>query len=122
MAGKSDQDAYKGDRKRLSNDQDEAPLKRAKKEEAEESKVKMEKYNPYLAHLDQGDESKNGFDGGNGLPKGSPLYDFQRRATTAKQAAKAEAGDYNPFTGEPHSQKYFAILETRKNLPVQKQR
>lgn len=87
---------------------DSSHLKRAKTEEDQ-------KYNPYLAHMDQNAS-------GSGIPKGSPLEDFTRRSTTAKQASKAEDGDNNPFTGRPHSQQYFGILESRRNLPVHKQR
>lgn len=76
-----------------------------------------EKYNPYLAHMRDGQN-------GNGVEPSpdSPLAGMKRHHTTAKQAAKAEDNDSNPFTGRPHSQKYFQILETRRNLPVHKQR
>ena len=76
-----------------------------------------EKYNPYLAHMYDGQN-------GNGVEPApdSPLAGFKRHATTAKQAYKAEDSESNPFTGRPHSQKYFQILEGRRNLPVHKQR
>ncbi|UZP42562.1 hypothetical protein NXS19_010378 [Fusarium pseudograminearum] len=47
---------------------------------------------------------------------------MKRQHTTAKQAAKAEDSESNPFTGRPHSQKYFQILQSRRDLPVTKQR
>lgn len=52
----------------------------------------------------------------------SPLAGMKRRETTAQQASKAEDSDSNPFTGREHSQKYFQILQTRRDLPVHKQR
>ncbi|KAH8677599.1 P-loop containing nucleoside triphosphate hydrolase protein [Xylariales sp. PMI_506] len=121
------------EKKRSSDGEDSlATSKRAKKREGSESPVKKEEpsddvkaiaNNPYLAHLKQEDDYKNGSDGGYGnLPAGSPLSKFKRRETTAKQASKAEDSDSNPFTGEPHSQQYFKILEGRRNLPVHKQR
>ncbi|KAK0634658.1 P-loop containing nucleoside triphosphate hydrolase protein [Bombardia bombarda] len=42
--------------------------------------------------------------------------------TTAAQAATLEDLDINPWTGQPHSQQYFKILQTRRDLPVCKQR
>ena len=135
MASSTDQSS-KGVRKRMSSPDVDAPIKRIKSEDGDEaggegksdskdkSKNKsnangVEKYNPYLAHYDDPKETKKS---GNAHPKGSPLYGFSRRQTTAKQAEQAEEGDNNPFTGEPHSQQYFAILKTRRNLPVHKQR
>lgn len=70
-----------------------------------------EKYNPYLAHLD---ENQDGFS--------SPLDAFERHNTTSLQAAKAEDSDLNPWTGRPHSENYFKILKGRRDLPVHKQR
>lgn len=102
--------------KRLSAETEEPSRKKAKKEEA------GEKYNPYLAHMYQPDgEQSNGVKA-HEPPPDSPLAGMKRRTTTAKQAAKAEDSDSNPFTGAPHSQKYFQILEGRRNLPVHKQR
>ncbi|KAK8094082.1 pre-mRNA-splicing factor ATP-dependent RNA helicase [Apiospora hydei] len=89
MAGDSD-------RKRLGSEKDEVSAKRVKKEEDIAN-------NPYLAHMQQDNTMENGSRHGDRLPKGSPFVDFERRATTAQQAAKAEEGDNNPFTGEPHS-------------------
>ena len=94
--------------KRVSADIDEASRKKSKKGDREE------KYNPYLAHMDQ--------DGSNGYDEESPLGFMKRRETTAKQAAKAEDSTNNPFTGRAHSQEYFRILETRRDLPVSQQR
>ncbi|KAK0748490.1 P-loop containing nucleoside triphosphate hydrolase protein [Apiosordaria backusii] len=72
-----------------------------------------DKYNPYLAHLNM--------DGANDDFK-SPLDEMERHNTTALQAAKAEDSDTNPWTGKPHSENYFKILKTRRDLPVSKQR
>ncbi|KAI1088946.1 P-loop containing nucleoside triphosphate hydrolase protein [Rostrohypoxylon terebratum] len=103
-------------RKRMSSPDVEASTKRVKREDTEDSKPS--KYNPYLAHWSNG----NGDEDSDRLPKGSPLAHFERRMTTAKQAFEAENSDNNPFTGEPHSQQYFNILKSRRNLPVHKQR
>lgn len=91
-----------------------------KKEEDYDEDKKAIQNNPYLAHMKQEDEN-GGYDS-SAIPKGSPLHKFTRRETTAKQASKAEDSDENPFTGEPHSQQYFKILDGRRNLPVHKQR
>lgn len=82
---------------------------------------KDDKHNPYLAHMYEngGNDGENGADE---APAHSPLAGMRRRATTAKQAEKAEDLDVNPFTGRPHSQKYFQILQGRRDLPVHKQR
>ena len=77
--------------------------------------------NQYLAHMYQDEARSNGFKSGEPSPN-SPWAGMKRHETTAKQAEKVEDLDTNPFTGEPHSQKYFQILQTRRNLPVNKQR
>lgn len=86
--------------------------------------------NPYLAHMYDGGDNQ-GYENGNGngnayttLSSGSSdgLTHFKRHATTSAQAAKAEDGPNNPFNGKPLSEKYFRILKTRRNLPVQSQR
>ncbi|KAH7320083.1 P-loop containing nucleoside triphosphate hydrolase protein [Stachybotrys elegans] len=98
--------------KRASADADptDASRKKSKKDSAE-------KYNPYLAHM---------YDGANGNgdepSPNSPFAGVTRRRSTAVQAEKIEDLDTNPFTGETHSQKYFQILEKRRDLPVHKQR
>lgn len=97
--------------KRASADADEASRKKSKKGDREE------KYNPYLAHMHQ---ESNGY-GDEPSPDG-PFAGMKRRHTTAAQASKAEDSAINPFTGKSHSQQYFRILETRRNLPVHKQR
>lgn len=71
-------------------------------------------YNPYLDHMYDGDA--------NGAGPGSPFADLKRRNTTAKQAELIEDRDANPFTDRPHTQQYFRILESRRDLPVHKQR
>lgn len=45
-----------------------------------------------------------------------------RHGTTAEQARKLESGATNPFSGAKFSQKYFDILEVRRDLPVHAQR
>ena len=137
MASSTDQSTSKGSRKRMSSPEVvDAPTKRVKSNDGvdttttEGSKNKSngeqqqeEKPNPYLAHWnnnENGGQKKGRYS--NALPEGSPLHDFIPRQTDAKQAARAEDSDNNPFTGEPHSQQYFAILKTRRNLPVHKQR
>ncbi|KAJ9149953.1 Pre-mRNA-splicing factor ATP-dependent RNA helicase PRP43 [Pleurostoma richardsiae] len=80
--------------------------------------VKKEGYNPYLAHT-YGEDEKNG-NGRNG--QWSQWNGMTRRETSAKQAEIIEDGDINPFTSEMHSQQYFRILKTRRDLPVHKQR
>ncbi|KAI0130881.1 P-loop containing nucleoside triphosphate hydrolase protein [Daldinia grandis] len=114
------------DKKRLSSPDVETPMKRVKTEDGDDSKPA--EYNKYLAHWSNDNDSWDSKYNGNGsgfsdrLPKGSPLAQFEPRRTTAEQAFKAEDRDNNPFTGEPHSQQYFNILKSRRNLPVHKQR
>ncbi|CCC07347.1 hypothetical protein SMACR_02354 [Sordaria macrospora] len=96
------------------NGQDSKRIKRA-----ENGDVAPEKYNPYLAHLN---EDGNGNGNGNNGDFESPLDSFERHNTTAVQAAQAEDSELNPWTGQPHSQRYFDILKTRRDLPVHKQR
>lgn len=115
MAGDSDSQFNKADRKRLGSEKEEASAKRVKKDEDIAN-------NPYLAHMKEENTMENGSRYSSRLPAGSPFAEFERRATTAKQAAEAEQGDNNPFTGEPHSPQYFNILKSRRDLPVHKQR
>ncbi|KAK4061117.1 uncharacterized protein Triagg1_10456 [Trichoderma aggressivum f. europaeum] len=91
----------------------------ADSDETSNKKTKMDgKANPYLAHMY---EEENGW--GSGAPSpNSPLAGMKRRQTSAQEASKAEDSDSNPFTGRQHSQKYFQILQTRRDLPVHKQR
>lgn len=98
--------------KRASADSEEAARKKSKKEDRDGS------YNPYLAHMYQEEDATNGVEGA----ANSVLAGMKRRQTTAKQHTKAEESDSNAFTFQEHSQKYFQILETRRNLPVHKQR
>ena len=114
------------------------PAKRHKGPSTSEDEMRA---NPYLQHMiDNRDDSDYGHKhekthnndyygysnaSGNSYEIGnskSTLTSFTRHQTTAKQAYKAEDGPDNPFTGGPLSQKYFDILETRRNLPVHKQR
>ncbi|CAK7203719.1 DEAH-box ATP-dependent RNA helicase prp43 [Sporothrix eucalyptigena] len=73
----------------------------------------MKKPNPYLAHLEDNGDNMSGTSGFAGMT---------RHETTAEQAARVEHEEYNAFTNRPHTQQYFGILETRKGLPVHKQR
>ncbi|KAH8886333.1 P-loop containing nucleoside triphosphate hydrolase protein [Thozetella sp. PMI_491] len=50
------------------------------------------------------------------------MQSLERNKSTAEQASKIEDGKTNPFSGRPHSAKYFEILETRRKLPVSGQR
>ncbi|KAF7551291.1 hypothetical protein G7046_g7765 [Stylonectria norvegica] len=101
--------------KRLSADSEDASRKKSKMEKGGDD----DKYNPYLAHMYNNDNGRNG----NGeMSPDSPLAGMKRHQTTMKQAEKAENSESNPFTGRPHSQKYFQILHTRRDLPVNKQR
>ncbi|OPB43139.1 ATP-dependent helicase Prp16 [Trichoderma guizhouense] len=91
----------------------------ADSDETSNKKTKMDgKANPYLAHMY---EEENGWGSGEPSPN-SPLAGMKRRQTSAQEASKAEDSDSNPFTGRQHSQKYFQILQTRRDLPVHKQR
>ena len=93
----------------------------AESDENTRKKSRKEDYNPYLAHMHENGDDNNGSYADEPAP-GSAFEGMKRRQTTAKQASKAEDGHSNPFTGVPHSQKYFQILETRRDLPVHKQR
>lgn len=119
MGSKGHDSDRKADKKRHSSTEEDSPVKRMKTEDVEDNK-EAGKYNPYLAHMEDSKDF-NSY-GQQGHAHGSAFSGFTRRQTTAKQAAVAEAGDNNPFTGEPHSQQYFSILKTRHNLPVHKQR
>jgi pre-mRNA-splicing factor ATP-dependent RNA helicase DHX15/PRP43 len=109
-----------GSAKRVSSIEAEEGFRKKAKTEAEPAMAAKEKYNPYLAHMYDND-THDGFSPDAPSPN-SPLAGFKRRKTTAKQAATAEDSDVNPFTGVPHSQQYFQILEKRRDLPVHKQR
>ncbi|KAL7623633.1 DEAH-box ATP-dependent RNA helicase prp43 [Parahypoxylon ruwenzoriense] len=125
MADTANDKARQGDRKRFSSPNTDAPKKRIKTEgSTERDEQKSDKPNPYLAHWSNGDDNGNGnvIRDSNRLAKGSPLASFKQRETTAKQAFEAENANNNPFTGKPHSVQYFNILETRRSLPVYKQR
>lgn len=76
----------------------------------------MDGYNPYLAHQ-YGDQN------GSARSSAWPAFNgIKRHETNEKQISGLEDADDNPWTGEPHSQKYFRILEGRRNLPVHKHR
>jgi pre-mRNA-splicing factor ATP-dependent RNA helicase DHX15/PRP43 len=80
------------------------------------------KLNPYLAHMYE-ERPSNGYSNGysNGT-EGGPLAKFRRHQTTAKETEVVEAGNINPFTRQKHSERYFSILKTRRDLPVHQQR
>lgn len=100
--------------KRPSADSD-APSspKRARPDSTSNNDDNMNRYNPYLAHHYNGEAKSADWPSFNGIT---------RHETTADIASKLESDDNNPWTGEPHSQKYFRILEGRRNLPVHKHR
>ncbi|KAK3074023.1 DEAH-box ATP-dependent RNA helicase prp43, partial [Coniosporium uncinatum] len=97
---------------------------------AKRQKVDMDpRANPYLAHQYDEQESNgygNGYSNGVGLggkgKQSGALSTFTRHKTTSAQAAEAEDGPLNPFTGKNLSNTYFNILKTRRNLPVHAQR
>lgn len=100
--------------KRAGAEADDASRKKVRGEEGN-----GEKYNPYLAHMHQ--------DGGNGYnsdepSRDSPFAGMTRRHTTAEQHTRVEDLATNPFTQREHTQKYFQILQSRRDLPVHKQR
>ncbi|KAH7159682.1 P-loop containing nucleoside triphosphate hydrolase protein [Dactylonectria estremocensis] len=97
--------------KRSSADADDSSRKKSRKEDGA-----TDKHNPYLAHMYDNESN------GDGFSSDSPLAGMRRHQTTAKEASKAEDSASNPFTGRPHSQKYFQILQGRRDLPVHKQR
>ncbi|CAK7274322.1 DEAH-box ATP-dependent RNA helicase prp43 [Sporothrix epigloea] len=102
-------------RVKAENDERSAKIKSPKLDsESDASSAKKNGYNPYLAHLED--------DGGNSSGSGSGFAGMTRHKTTAKQASRVEHEEYNAFTNRPHTQQYFGILETRKGLPVHKQR
>ncbi|GJN74496.1 pre-mRNA splicing factor ATP-dependent RNA helicase PRP43 [Purpureocillium lilacinum] len=98
--------------KRSSADVEEFSRKKAKKTTTEVDAA-ADRVNPYLAHMHDDDDQANGY---------GPLAGMRRHKTTAAEASKAEDAAINPFTGRSHSQQYFRILETRRDLPVHKQR
>lgn len=77
--------------------------------------------NPYLAHM-YADTSSNGNTSSEADNKNSAFAKLQRHKTTAALAQKVEDNEFNPFTNQPYSKKYFSILETRRDLPVHAQR
>lgn len=98
--------------KRSSADSEESSRKKMKKGGGDET------YNPYLAHMYDGDANGDSLE----PAPNSPFAGMKRRQTTAAQASKAEDSETCPFTGRSHSQQYFQILQTRRDLPVSKQR
>ena len=116
----------------MSGDENRSRFKRQKISNDKDMATNGDKANPYLAHMYDNNESDGvGLDNGNytngykhksnGRGGGS-LASFKKHSSTAKQATKAEDGPENPFKGGELSQRYFGILETRRNLPVHAQR
>lgn len=79
-------------------------------------------YNPYLAHTYAENVMPRSYGSSEFSSGTSLLSGLERRATTAQDAERAEDGEFNPWTGNPHSERYFRILKTRRDLPVHKQR
>jgi len=96
---------------------------RTGEKDLESSKDLEPSKNPYLAHHYE-DQGYGGYQNGNGYASSAEtgLDHFERHKTTAKQAYKAEDGPNNPFNNNPLSDRYFKILKTRRDLPVNKQR
>ncbi|TGZ85008.1 P-loop containing nucleoside triphosphate hydrolase protein [Ascodesmis nigricans] len=101
--------------KRAGSETDQSSTKRQKPGAIDPSQ------NPYLAHLYNDSDMRNGFSSG-GWGANTILSSFNRYHTTVADATKAEDGPENPFTGRPLSQNYFKILKTRRGLPVHQQR
>ncbi|KPI36008.1 Pre-mRNA-splicing factor ATP-dependent RNA helicase PRP43 [Cyphellophora attinorum] len=107
--------------RRNGDDADGAPSKRQKTTSSTSGASLDPRNNPYLAHMYE----SNGHSNGSATPPsrtGTPLDKMQRHSSTAKEAAAAEDGEINPFTGRPFTQRYRSILKTRRNLPVNAQR
>jgi hypothetical protein len=106
-------------------------VKMTDRRSGDESRAKRQKTetdpasNPYLAHMNHGDDNSYSNGRSNGRSNGSGtdgLTHFKRHSTTSALAAKAEDGPSNPFNGNNLSERYFGILKTRRNLPVHAQR
>lgn len=100
---------------------------------AKRQKMEDPSSNPYLAHMypeggaDESYSNENEYaprmnTTSNGSSSTDGLRHLIKHSTTSVQAAKAEDGPENPFTGRNLSDKYFGILKTRRNLPVHAQR
>lgn len=79
--------------------------------------------NPYLSHWY--DNDSNGYGNGYATPPAradNPFAKMKRHETTAALAHEAEDGKASPFTGRSHSERYFSILRSRRDLPVHAQR
>ncbi|KAF9481047.1 pre-mRNA-splicing factor ATP-dependent RNA helicase PRP43 [Pholiota conissans] len=70
--------------------------------------------NPYLSHLPP---HQKGASRSNPSAK-DPLYGFIPRRVKGNQARKVMERDLNPFTKQPYSGRYKALLNSRKELPV----
>jgi pre-mRNA-splicing factor ATP-dependent RNA helicase DHX15/PRP43 len=79
--------------------------------------------NPYLAH--HYEDQSNGYSNGYNKSKNASSDAFAnltRHKTSSKNAEVAEDGPDNAYTGQPLSNRYFNILESRRKLPVHTQR
>ncbi|KAL2370672.1 pre-mRNA-splicing factor ATP-dependent RNA helicase PRP43 [Blastomyces gilchristii SLH14081] len=90
---------------------------RAKKRQKTEPTDMDPRQNKYLAHWYENEAAGNSYS-----TKCSILDGFERHKTTAAMAREAEDSLLNPFNGKALSNKYFSILQTRRDLPVHAQR
>ncbi|KAJ9144840.1 p-loop containing nucleoside triphosphate hydrolase protein [Coniochaeta hoffmannii] len=113
----------RSNKKRASMDDDSSnDSKRVKFDSSSDATKTDGTYNPYLAHTYAENVMPRSYGSSEYTNGSSLLSGLERRATTAQDAEKAEDGEFNPWTGNPHSERYFRILKTRRELPVHKQR
>ncbi|KAB5582364.1 P-loop containing nucleoside triphosphate hydrolase protein [Coniochaeta sp. 2T2.1] len=120
----ADETTSRSNKKRASLDDESAQeVKRVKMDNGSDTTKTDSTYNPYLAHTYAENVMPRSYGGSSEYTNGSSLLsDMERRNTTAKQHETAEEAEFNPWTGNPHTEKYFRILKTRRDLPVAKQR
>ncbi|KAL8296645.1 hypothetical protein RB597_005970 [Gaeumannomyces tritici] len=115
MADKNESGVFKGSKRPSADESPGSPTQKRFKGSDSAPPSKADSYNPYLAHMYEND--RNGANSPASLVTG-----LKRHATTAEQAVKLEEADRNAFTGGEHSERYFKILRTRRDLPVQQHR
>ncbi|KAB5586205.1 P-loop containing nucleoside triphosphate hydrolase protein [Coniochaeta sp. 2T2.1] len=120
----ADETTSRSNKKRASLDDESAQeVKRVKMENGSDTTKTDSTYNPYLAHTYAENVMPRSYGASSDYTNGSSLLsDMERRNTTAKQHETAEEAEFNPWTNNPHTEKYFRILKTRRDLPVAKQR